>query len=198
MKYLATLTIAALLALGGAARANVTDEHCVRFMDSQSYTFDGGANTAETLGSICLRPDNSIRVLSFYNAGPKFSTVEWITLGTNAVPVYSESSCNWVTPTWVAIEPYLDGYDMHLCGEATCTVNYAGTYRVLGDGARDNIQGGGVRAGVILRDANGHSYVLVIKTGNTTVNGGACVTGGPGSVGQWLLIDQWPHFRLAP
>lgn len=189
MKYLQTLIIAALLSLGSVARANVAAPMCARIQDSGSFTFDG-SNWYRFMGPICLMTDNSIQFLAYYASGPKAGTSEWLTAATN-FPVYSELTCAWVTPTWTALGPYMDPGPAHLCGNNVCT-NYDGTYRVIGDG-----DGTGTRAGVVLRatvSTVNHTFILAIKTASDRGGSGtACGFGGPGSINQFILLDQQPH-----
>ena len=190
MKYLATLILFALLAFARPAQANVASPVCARIQDTGSFTFDG-VNVWRFMGPICLMPDNSIQFLAWYTAGSRPNSSAWLTAGGN-FPAFDALTCNWVTPTWTDLAPYMDPGPAHLCGEYTCTINYAGTYRVIGDGDTT-----GVRAGVVLRTnvgSVGHTYILAIKTVSNTQGLGACnLSGGPGSVNQFILLDQQPH-----
>jgi len=194
MKYLATLTLAALLSFSGAANANVATPMCTRIQDSGTFTSEG-FDTWRFMGPICLMTDNSIQFLAWYVSGPKAGTGEWLPAGP-IMPAYDRDACNWATPTWTGLAPYMDPGPAHLCGNSTC-VNWDGTYRVIGDGD-PNATGASARAGVVLTTVVGtqhHTYILAIKTASDRAGAGACgVFGGPGNVGQFILLDQHGHF----
>jgi len=74
-----------------------------------------------------------------------------------------------------------------------CGNVYSGTYRPFGDGGLPFAQGGGDRAGVMLFDLWGGTWVLAVKTADSMGSTswgctGAGLQNGPGFVGQLLLL----------
>ncbi len=185
-----TFSLALLLALCGAADA--VDTSAVRFCDSGGFILDG-ANSATTAGAAMLSVDAHLYVRAKNYAGPRAGRIDWVDA---TVTAYNRITCTALTPTFIGIQPYTESDDLHFCGGGglNCT-NWAGTYRVLGDGNRAaNECGGAGRQGVALYDSAGHYWVLVIKTVNNHFGavgscGGGGLTDGPGAVGQWLLLE---------
>jgi len=188
------LTISGFVLIAAAATNVMATPFTTRFIDSQQYSLDGGANLARTFGAAQLWVDGYLWVISKYTAGPKTGKVEWQNAFNGGVRAY-DLNCNAIWPDFVGLGQYEDGGSLSLCAggaSTTCGAVYSGAYRPLGDGGLPFGQGGGERAGVALYDANGSTWVLAIKTASTIGSGGYCtgagLQGGPAAVNKWVLL----------